>query len=187
MPIIISRSALGKSLVWRKYFWGRSSPKNTTSGLTVAAQKVHMGTLSFIIACCEIRKHYCGIKCSELLNLNVCSPWGRLYLSLLSRVRSVAQVTGSCSKTTVSLHKFVIWNATHCEESYSILRRTLRANDDINSGLQIFFYITYIKCKVHRLAHVQRSPHQSWGIYISDIIKQHMCWCGDHKDIKITP
>lgn len=56
VPIMISRSALGKSFVWRKYFCGRSSPKNTTSGLTVAAQNVHMGTLSFIIARCKKKK-----------------------------------------------------------------------------------------------------------------------------------
>lgn len=56
VPMMISRSALGKSLVWRKYFWGRSSPKNTTSGLTVAAQNVHMGTLSLIMACCQTNK-----------------------------------------------------------------------------------------------------------------------------------
>lgn len=47
---MISRSALGKSLAWRKYFCGRSSPKNTTSGLTVAAQKEQTGTLSLMMA-----------------------------------------------------------------------------------------------------------------------------------------
>lgn len=57
-------------------------------------------------------------------------PRGRTYLRLLSRVRSVAQVTGSCGKTTVSFHKFVIGNATHCEESYQIWWRTFGANKD---------------------------------------------------------
>lgn len=46
----MSRSALGKSLECRKYFSGRSSPKNTMSGLTVAWQNVQTGTLSLIMA-----------------------------------------------------------------------------------------------------------------------------------------
>lgn len=38
------------------------------------------------------------------------------YFSLFSRIWSVAQVAGSCGKTTVGLHEFVIRDATHCGE-----------------------------------------------------------------------
>jgi len=50
---MIRRSALGKSSECKKYFCGRSSPKNTTSGFTVPAQKEHVGTLPLIMATCE--------------------------------------------------------------------------------------------------------------------------------------
>lgn len=58
---MISRSALGKSLVWRKYFSGRSSPKNTTSGLTVAVQNEQSGTLSLMMAACDGERRQCDI------------------------------------------------------------------------------------------------------------------------------
>lgn len=60
--MMISRSALGKSLVWRKYFCGRSSPKNTTSGLTVAAQKEQTGTLSLMMAACDEHMRPSGVS-----------------------------------------------------------------------------------------------------------------------------
>lgn len=56
-----------------------------------------------------------------------------LYLCLLSRVRSVAQVTGSCGETTVSLHKFFIRDATHCEEDEEILLLVTGENKQILS------------------------------------------------------
>lgn len=138
VPIMISRSALGKSFVWRKYFWGRSSPKNTTSGLTVAVQNVHLGTLSFIMACCETNINEGSITLASNAARHCIEMWKvsddrtKRYLGLLSRVRSIAQVTGSCGKTTMSFHKFVIWDATHCEEGYWILWRTFVANKVID-------------------------------------------------------
>lgn len=111
---MISRSALGKSLVWRKYFSGRSSPKNTTSGLTVAAQNEQSGTLSLMMAACG----------GEMRERNITAPprptdtasWrGRqLYLRLGSGERSVAQVTGRRAETTVSLHQFIVRDAANC-------------------------------------------------------------------------
>ena len=52
VPIMIRRSALGKSSECRKYFCGRSSPKKTTSGFTVPAQKEHVGTSPLMMATC---------------------------------------------------------------------------------------------------------------------------------------
>lgn len=115
VPIMISRSALGKSLVWRKYFSGRSSPKNTTSGFTVAAQNEQSGTLSVMMAACGGERER-DITAPPCLSDTASGRGHQLYLHLGSRKRSVAQVTGRRAETAVSFHQLVVRDAANCEE-----------------------------------------------------------------------
>lgn len=114
---MISRSALGKSLVWRKYFSGRSSPKKTTSGLTVAAQNEQSGTLSLMMAACDGERRERDITAPPRPTDPPPLRRGRqLYLGLGSRERSVAQVTGRRAETAVSFHQFIVRDAANCKE-----------------------------------------------------------------------